>query len=241
MRAAVYGSMIGRPRQGDMLVRSASAETIRNAPTAAARSRIRLSSQSAQSPTACGGSVMPPPDASAISASARRYSSTSSSGIFSTVASTRPVLARMCGDSHSANSAASLTTPRQSALGFPDVGGGDGQLRNGDPPTATASTSTFTSNTTGTAAGPGTLTAPASRPCRPGGYPPAATHNLGPPPRPARRYGPGAHAAARPGPATPLPAASPAGTPTGSRARNAPPGGPAAPGPHPPLRTRQSM
>jgi hypothetical protein len=36
--------MIGRPRQGDMLVRSASAETIRNAPTVAARSRIRSSS-----------------------------------------------------------------------------------------------------------------------------------------------------------------------------------------------------
>ncbi len=64
---------------------------------------------------------MPPPDASAISASARRWSSTSSSGVFSTVASTRPVLARMYGESHSANSAASLTTPRQSALGLPDV------------------------------------------------------------------------------------------------------------------------
>lgn len=35
--------MTGRPRQGDMLVRSAPAETIRNAPTAEARSRIRLS------------------------------------------------------------------------------------------------------------------------------------------------------------------------------------------------------
>jgi hypothetical protein len=35
----------------------------------------------------------------------------------------------MCGDSHSANSPASLITPRQSALGFPDVGGGEGQLR----------------------------------------------------------------------------------------------------------------
>ena len=57
------GSMIGRPRQGDMPVRSASADTIRNAPTTAARSRIRLSSQSGQSPTVCGGSVMPPPDA----------------------------------------------------------------------------------------------------------------------------------------------------------------------------------
>jgi hypothetical protein len=64
--------MIGRPRRGDMLVRSASAETIRNAPTAAARSRIRLSAQSGQSPTVCGGLVMPPPDASAISANARR-------------------------------------------------------------------------------------------------------------------------------------------------------------------------
>jgi hypothetical protein len=66
--------------------------------------------------------------------------------VFSIVASTRPVLARMCGESHSANSAASLTTPRQSPLGFPDVGGGEGQLRNGDSPTATASTSTFTSS-----------------------------------------------------------------------------------------------
>jgi hypothetical protein len=50
------------------------------------------------------------------------------------VASTRPMLARMCGESHSANSAASLITPRQSALGFPDVGVGDGQLRKGDLP-----------------------------------------------------------------------------------------------------------
>src|ERR1039457_1066360 len=138
----------------------------------------------------------------------------------------------MCGESHSANSAASLTTPRQSALGFPEVGGGDGQLRNGDSPTATARTRTFTSNTTGTAAGPGTLTVPASRPCRPGEYPPAATHNPDPTLRPARRYGRGAPPAAPPGPGTPSPAASPAGTPTGSRARNAPPGEPAAPGPH---------
>jgi hypothetical protein len=47
------------------------------------------------------------------------------------MASTRPVLTRMCGEGHSANSAASLTPPRQSALGFPGVGGVDGQLRNG--------------------------------------------------------------------------------------------------------------
>jgi hypothetical protein len=44
--------MIGRPRHGDMLVRSASADTMRKAPAAAARSRVRLSSQSGQSPTA---------------------------------------------------------------------------------------------------------------------------------------------------------------------------------------------
>jgi len=38
------GSMMGRPRHGDMLVRSASAETMRNAPTAApARSQARRS------------------------------------------------------------------------------------------------------------------------------------------------------------------------------------------------------
>src|ERR1700733_10749162 len=137
----------------------------------------------------------------------------------------------MCGESHSANSPASLITPRQSALGFPDPGGGDGQLRNGDSPAATASTSTFTSNTTGTATGPGTLTPQAPRPCTPGGYPRAATHNPGQPLRPARRYGPATHAAAPPGPGTPSLATSPAGTLTGSRARNAPPGGPAAPGP----------
>jgi hypothetical protein len=71
------------------------------------------------------------PDASAITASTRRYSSISSSGAFSTVASTRPVLARMCGDSHSANSAASLITPRQSALGLPDVDGGEGHPLSG--------------------------------------------------------------------------------------------------------------
>jgi len=52
--------MIGRPRQGDMLVRSASAETIKRAPTVDARSRIRLSSRSGQSATVCGGSVVPP-------------------------------------------------------------------------------------------------------------------------------------------------------------------------------------
>src|ERR1022692_4914210 len=233
--------MTGRPRHGDMLVRSASADTIRNAPTAAARSRIRLSSQSGQSPTVCGGSAIPPPDASAISASTRRYSSVSSSGVLSTGASTRPVLTRMCGESHSANSAASLTTPRQSALGFPDTGGGDGQLRNGDPPAATASTSTFTSNTTGTGTGPGRFNAPASRPYTPGGSPPAATHNPGQPPPPARHCVPEAHATAPPGPGTPSPSASPAGTPTGYRPRKAPPAAPAAPGPHPPPRTLQSM
>jgi hypothetical protein len=37
--------------------------------------------------------------------------------IAATVASTRPVLARMCGETHGANSAVSLTTPRQSAVG----------------------------------------------------------------------------------------------------------------------------
>lgn len=36
---------------------------------------------------------------------------------------------KMCGDSHSGNSAASLTTPAQSALGLLEAGGGDGQLR----------------------------------------------------------------------------------------------------------------
>ena len=40
-----------------------------------------------------------------------------------------PGIVRMCGDSQSPNSAASLITPRQSASGFRDVGGGDGQLR----------------------------------------------------------------------------------------------------------------
>src|SRR6266851_8040555 len=50
--------MIGRPRHGDMLVKSTSAETTRIAPTAAARSRIRLSSQSGQSPTVCGGPAL---------------------------------------------------------------------------------------------------------------------------------------------------------------------------------------
>src|SRR5262249_59412843 len=149
--------MIGRPRQGDILVRPAPAATTTTAPTSAARSRIRLSSQPAQPPPVCGGSVIPPPDASAISASTRRYSSTSSFGVLNTVARTRPVLARMCGDNHSANSAASLITPRQPALGFPDTGGGDGQLRNGDSPVATASTTTFTSNTTGTGTGPGKI------------------------------------------------------------------------------------
>src|ERR1022692_3629591 len=233
--------MTGRPRHGDILVRSASADTMRKAPTAAARSRIRLSSQSGQSPTTCGGSVIPPPDASAISASTRRYSSTSSSGVLSTVSSTRPVLTRMCGESHSANSAASLTTPRQSALGFPDAGGGDGQLRNGDSPAATASTSTFTSNTTGTGTGPGRFNAPASRPYTPGGYRPAATHSPGRPPPRARRCVPGVHATAPPGPGTPSPSASPSDTPTGYHPRNAPPGALAAPGPRPPPRTRQSM
>ena len=77
--------------------------------------------------------------------------------------STRPVFTRMWGDSHNANSAASLITPRQSALGLPDVGGGDGQFRNGDSPAATASTKTFTSDTTGTGTGPGRVNARAPR------------------------------------------------------------------------------
>ncbi len=117
-------------------------------------------------------------------------------GVFTTVASTRPVLARMCGDSHSANSAASLITSRQSALGLPDVVGGDGQLRKGDSPVAIARTSTFTSNTTGTATGPGRLTAAVSRPCKLAGSPLAATHRRARPPPPARRCAPGVHAAA---------------------------------------------
>jgi hypothetical protein len=44
--------------------------------------------------------------------------------IAATVATTRPVLARMCGETHGANSAVSLTTPRQSAVGGVLQGGG---------------------------------------------------------------------------------------------------------------------
>jgi hypothetical protein len=51
----------------------------------------------------------------------------------------------MCGDSHRANSAASTMIPTQSALGLPEVGGGDGQERKGLLPLATAATSTLTS------------------------------------------------------------------------------------------------
>ena len=85
------GSMIGLPRHGDMLVRSASAETMRNAPVAAARSRIRLFSPSARSPTVCGGSVIPPPDASAISAKHLKVLIDLFIGVFTTVAGARPV------------------------------------------------------------------------------------------------------------------------------------------------------
>src|SRR5262249_58049572 len=127
----------------------------------------------------------------------------------------------MCGDNHSANSAASLITPRQPALGFPDTGGGDGQLRNGDSPVATASTTTFTSNTTGTGTGPGKINAPATHPYRPGGSAPATTRNHDRLQPYAQRSVPGAHAAAQPGPATPSPARLPAGTPTGYRHRSA--------------------
>src|SRR5262249_10522886 len=131
-------------------------------------------------------------------------------------------------------------TPRQSALGFPDVGGGDGQLRKGDSPVAIASTSTFTSNTTGTGTGPGEVTAPVSRPCTPAGSPPAATHSHAPQQPRAPRCAPGAHAAAPHGPAPPSPAVSPAGRPTGYRLRSALPGGRGAPGPRPPPRTQPS-
>jgi hypothetical protein len=55
------------------------------------------------------------------------------------------VLLRRCGESHRANSAASTTMPRQSAYGLPEVGGGDGQDRNGLFPPAAAPTRTFTS------------------------------------------------------------------------------------------------
>jgi hypothetical protein len=54
-------------------------------------------------------------------------------------------LAVMCGDSHSANSAASTMMPRQSAEGFPETGGGDGHERNGLLPLAAAVTNTLMS------------------------------------------------------------------------------------------------
>ncbi len=63
------GSSTGRPRHGDIVVRSASADTTRCAPTARTRSSTLLSSQSGQSPTAGGGSTRPPPEASASSPS----------------------------------------------------------------------------------------------------------------------------------------------------------------------------
>jgi hypothetical protein len=40
----------------------------------------------------------------------------------------------MCGESHRANSPASLITPRQSTPGFPDVDGVDGQFRKREAP-----------------------------------------------------------------------------------------------------------
>ena len=52
------GSMIGQLRQGDMLVRSASAATIRNAPTAAAADRVATPSESR---AAAAGWVLPGP------------------------------------------------------------------------------------------------------------------------------------------------------------------------------------
>lgn len=51
----------------------------------------------------------------------------------------------MWGESQSANSAASTMIPTQSALAFPETGGGDGQERKGLLPSATAVTRTLTS------------------------------------------------------------------------------------------------
>jgi hypothetical protein len=64
-------------------------------------------------------------------------------GVPTTEASTRQVLLRMWGDTHKANSAESLITPRQSANGFPETGGGDGQEIYGLLPVATALTKIF--------------------------------------------------------------------------------------------------
>ncbi|MDT5032679.1 MAG: hypothetical protein QOC94_2850 [Actinoplanes sp.] len=65
--------------------------------------------------------------------------------------------ASACGESQSANSAASLMIPRQSANGLSDVGGGEGHERYGLFPVAIACTSTLTSKTTGVATGPATF------------------------------------------------------------------------------------
>ena len=55
------------------------------------------------------------------------------------------MLVMMCGDSQSANSAASTIMPRQSAEALPDTGGGEGQDRNGLLPLAAAVTRTLMS------------------------------------------------------------------------------------------------
>jgi len=55
------------------------------------------------------------------------------------------MLVMMCGDSQSANSAASTITPRQSAEALPETGGGEGQDRNGLFPLAAAVTRTLMS------------------------------------------------------------------------------------------------
>jgi hypothetical protein len=84
-----------RPRHGDMVVRSASAETTRNASIATASSRTRLSSQSGQSPTTCGGSAIPPSEALSHLREHREVFVDLILGHLETNASIRPVFTRM--------------------------------------------------------------------------------------------------------------------------------------------------
>jgi hypothetical protein len=57
----------------------------------------------------------------------------------------------MWGESQSENSWASAMMPTQSALEFPETGGGEGQERNGLLPETIASMNTLTSKTAGIA------------------------------------------------------------------------------------------
>jgi len=108
--------------QGLIDVKSVSSDTISHASHANAKSIMRLSSKSATSNAALGGSIIRPPEVSTKSIIASIYDvifGCDQPNLFNT----RAVFSRICGEQNRLKSLASKAIDKQSAAAFCEAGG----------------------------------------------------------------------------------------------------------------------